>query len=608
MEKEEVLKVYRHSLAHILAKAVIEIYGKETQYAIGPEIDDGCYYDFVLPRTVTEDDFKTIEDKMHEIIKRREDWTRKVISRSEALELFKDQKFKTELILDLPEDETISIYYTGDDYVDLCRGPHVDNSQELFSAAFKIKSVSGAYWRGDEKRDQLQRVYLFAFPSKDELKAHLAWLKEAQERDHKKIGTQLDMFMFRETAPGMAYWLPRGWILYQELMKYSREIQLKHGYQEISAPLINNKKLWLISGHWAHYVNNMFIVPGVSKDTSAEDAVTSDNTCCCYSIEAEDTMAAKPMNCPNAMMEYKRTMHSYKELPIRYSEYDVLHRKEKSGQMNGLFRVQEFRQDDDHTFVTPDQIKDEIKDVIAIADEIYKTFGVTYRAEFSTRPDDYMGDIESWNSAEASLKDILDEKYGEGNYEVNEGDGAFYGPKIDLQIKDALGREWQCGTVQLDFQLPHNFELTYADKDGVQKMPIVIHRAIFGSFERFIGIITEHFKGAFPFWLNPYQVAVVPIRPEHNAYAEKVQEALIKAGVRVEADYTDVNMRDKIKKFKQMKDPYILVVGDKEAAENTVSVNVRGSNKQLQGVALDKFVELCAKLNAERTLELPQEI
>ncbi|MBQ4190265.1 MAG: threonine--tRNA ligase, partial [Clostridiales bacterium] len=391
MEKEEVLKVYRHSLAHILAKAVIEIYGKETQYAIGPEIDDGCYYDFVLPRTVTEDDFKTIEDKMHEIIKRREDWTRKVISRSEALELFKDQKFKTELISDLPEDETISIYYTGDDYVDLCRGPHVDNSQELFSAAFKIKSVSGAYWRGDEKRDQLQRVYLFAFPSKDELKAHLAWLKEAQERDHKKIGTQLDMFMFRETAPGMAYWLPRGWILYQELMKYSREIQLKHGYQEISAPLINNKKLWLISGHWAHYVNNMFIVPGVSKDTSAEDAVTSDNTCCCYSIEAEDTMAAKPMNCPNAMMEYKRTMHSYKELPIRYSEYDVLHRKEKSGQMNGLFRVQEFRQDDDHTFVTPDQIKDEIKDVIAIADEIYKTFGITYRAEFSTRPEDYMG-------------------------------------------------------------------------------------------------------------------------------------------------------------------------------------------------------------------------
>ena len=608
MTKEEFLEVYRHSMAHILAKAVIELYGKEVQYAIGPQIDDGCYYDFVLPKAVTQDDFKTIEDKMREIIKRREDWTRKEVSKSEALEMFKDQKFKTELINDLPENETITVYYTGDDYVDLCRGPHVENSQELMNVSYQVRSISGAYWRGDEKRDQLQRIYLFAFPSKDELKAHLAWLKEAQERDHKKIGTALDLFMFRETAPGMAYWLPRGWILYQELMKYSREIQGKHGYTEISAPLINNKKLWLISGHWAHYQNNMFIVPGITKGVNATDAVKGEEAPEQYSVDAEDTMAAKPMNCPNAMMSYKRTMHSYKELPIRYSEYDVLHRKEKSGQMNGLFRVQEFRQDDDHTFVTPEQIKDEIKDVIAIADEIYKTFGITYRAEFSTRPDDFMGDIESWNAAEASLKAILDEKYGDGNYEINEGDGAFYGPKIDLQIKDALGREWQCGTVQLDFQLPHNFELTFVDKDGAQKMPIVIHRAIFGSFERFIGIITEHFKGAFPFWLNPYQVAVVPIRPEHNEYAQKVADALTNAGVRVESDLTDVNMRDKIKKFKQMKDPYILVVGDKEAAENTVSVNVRGSNKQLQGVALDKFVELCAKLNAERTLELPQEI
>ena len=570
MEKEEVLKVYRHSLAHIMAKAVIEIFGSEVQYAIGPEIEDGCYYDFILPRTVTEEDFPAIEEKMHEIIKRREAWTRKEISKEEALEIFKGQKFKTELINDLPAGETISTYNTGDDFIDLCRGPHVDNSQELFSAAFKIKNVSGAYWRGDEKRDQLQRIYLFAFPSKDELKAHLAWLKEAQERDHKKIGTALDLFMFRETAPGMAYWLPRGWILYQELMKYSRELQGAHGYTEISAPLINNKKLWLISGHWAHYQNNMFIVPGITKGVNATDAVNGEEAPEQYSNEAEDTMAAKPMNCPNAMMAYKRTMHSYKELPIRYSEYDVLHRKEKSGQMNGLFRVQEF--------------------------------------QFSTRPDDFMGDIESWNAAEASLKAILDEKYGEGNYEINEGDGAFYGPKIDLQIKDALGREWQCGTVQLDFQLPHNFELTFVDKDGAQKMPIVIHRAIFGSFERFIGIITEHFKGAFPFWLNPYQVAVVPIRPEHNEYAQKVADALTKAGVRVESDLTDVNMRDKIKRFKQMKDPYILVVGDKEAAENTVSVNVRGSNKQLQGVALDKFVELCVKLNKERTLELPQEI
>jgi threonyl-tRNA synthetase len=350
----------------------------------------------------------------------------------------------------------------------------------------------------------------------------------------------------------------------------------------------------------------MFIVPGKTQGTEATDAVSSDETAK-FSIEAEDTMAAKPMNCPNAMIEYKRTMHSYKELPIRYSEYDVLHRKEKSGQLNGLFRVQEFRQDDDHTFVTKEQIKDEIKDVISIADEIYKTFGLTYRAEFSTRPDDFMGDIESWNQAEAALKEILDEKYGEGQYEVNEGDGAFYGPKIDLQIKDALGREWQCGTVQLDFQLPHNFELTYVDHDGSQKMPIVIHRAIFGSLERFIGIITEHFKGAYPFWLNPFQVAIVPIREEHNEYAKKVEKTLKEAGIRVEADYNDINMRDKIKRFKNMKDPYILVLGGEEAAAEEVSVNVRGSNKQVRNVPLARFVQICKELNDNRTLELPSE-
>nr|MCR4902769.1 threonine--tRNA ligase [Butyrivibrio sp.] len=358
-----------------------------------------------------------------------------------------------------------------------------------------------------------------------------------------------------------------------------------------------------ISGHWAHYVNNMFLIPGVTDGTSATDTVESDSTAA-FSIETQDTMAAKPMNCPNAMMEYKRTNHSYKELPIRYSEYDVLHRKEKSGQMNGLFRVQEFRQDDDHTFVTEDQIKDEIMDIITIADEIYKTFGVTYRAEFSTRPDDFMGDIEVWNKAEANLKAILDEKYGEGGYEINEGDGAFYGPKIDLQIKDALGREWQCGTIQLDFQLPHNFELTYQDKDGTLKQPVVIHRAIYGSLERFIGIIIENFKGVFPFWLCPYQVGVVPIREEHNEYAKKVVNALTAAHVDVEVDYSDANMKEKIKKFKNYKDPYILVIGDKEAAEGTVSINVRGSNKQIQNVPLDKFVDLCVKMNAEHTLEL----
>ena len=591
--KEFYASVYRHSLAHVLAKAVIEIYGADkVQYAIGPQIADGFYYDFEIPVTIGADDFKAIEDKMREIIKRREDWTCRELTREEALEQFKGQKFKTELINDLPEGEKLTCYWTGEDFVDLCRGPHISNSQELMGAAFQIRSVAGAYWRGDEHREQLQRVYVYAFADKQGLKDHLQWVKEAQERDHKKIGTALDLFMFDETAPGMAYWLPRGWKMYQALLAYSRQIQAKHGYTEISAPLINKKKLWLISGHWAHYQNNMFVIPGKKGEeyTIGEDAV--------------DVYAAKPMNCPNAMMTYKRAVHSYKELPIRYSEYDVLHRKEKSGQMNGLFRVQEFRQDDDHTFVMESQIEEEIADIIAIADEIYSTFGITYRAELSTRPEDFMGDIESWNRAEAALKKILDDKYGEGGYEINEGDGAFYGPKIDLQIKDALGREWQCGTIQLDFQLPHNFGLTYITPEGSQEMPIVIHRALYGSLERFIGIIIEHFKGNFPFWMAPEQVAIVPIRVEHNDYAREIEDHLMDMGIRTAADYADVNMNTKIKNFKNMKDPYIIVVGDKEREERTVSITVRSVKQQLHNVPLDTFYALCDKMNREHSREL----
>lgn len=622
MEKEQYLEVYRHSLAHVMAKAIIEIYGKEVQYAIGPQIEDGAYYDFVLPegKSITEKDFTAIENKMHEILKRKEDWTRREVTREEALEIFRDQKFKTELIKDLPEDEKITVYYTGDDYVDLCRGPHVENSKELLSAAFKIHSTSMAYWRGDEKRDHMQRVYLWAYPSRDELKAHIKMIEEAKERDHRKIGAQLELFMFNETAPGMPYWLPRGWQMYQALLKYSRQLQRKHGYTEIAAPLINNKRLWLVSGHWAHYLNNMFIVPGMDGYTKADvdidelvgdlkdpDAETSKDKIeagsVIYNRESIDTMAAKPMNCPNAMMTYKRKTRSYKELPIRYSEYDVLHRKEKSGQLNGLLRVQEFRQDDDHTFVREDQIKSEIADIISIADEVYKTFGVSYRAELSTRPDDFMGDIEVWNQAEKDLREILDETYGEGGYEVNEGDGAFYGPKIDLQIKDAIGREWQCGTIQLDFQLPHNFGLTYTAEDGTNKMPVVIHRAIYGSLERFIGIVIENFKGNFPFWLSPMQVGIVPIRPEHNEYAHKIEDLLLEHGIRVEADYNDINMKTKIKTFHNYRDPYILVLGDKEAAENTVSINIRG-NKKLNDVPVDKFIELCEKMNRTRCLDI----
>ncbi|MBQ6733535.1 MAG: threonine--tRNA ligase [Lachnospiraceae bacterium] len=609
MEKQEYLEVYRHSLAHIMAKAVIEIFGKEhVQYAIGPQIEDGFYYDFELPRAVVPEDFKVIEDRMREIVKRREPWTRKVVTKQEALDIFKNQKFKVELINDLPDEETITTYNTGDDFIDLCRGPHVENSQELMNAAFQVKSVSGSYWRGDEKRDRLQRIYFYCYPDKAALKEHLAFVKEAMERDHKKLGTQLELFMFDETAPGMPYWLPRGWRLYQNLLAYSREIQDVHGYQEISGPVFNNRSLYLTSGHWAHYQTNMFVVPELHRDENGKLVQTEEGKFDMEPVETADIFSAKPMNCQNAMKVFGSQTRSYKDLPIRFSEMDVLHRKEKSGQMNGLLRVQEFRQDDDHTFVMESQIEDEVNDIFSIADEIYNTFGVTYRAELSTRPEDFMGDINVWNDAEAALKRILDKKYGEGGYEINEGDGAFYGPKIDLMIKDALGREWQCGTFQLDFQLPLNFGLKYTAQDGTQKTPVVIHRAIYGSLERFIGVIIENFKGAFPFWLSPYQVGIVPIRTEHNDYAKEVMKKLAAARVRCEADYSDNNMKEKIKKYKNLKDPFIIVLGDKEAAERTVSINVRGSNKQIQNVPLDDFVSLCTRLNIEKTLELPDSV
>ena len=586
MEKEQYLEVYRHSLAHILAKAVIEIYGKETQYAIGPQIADGFYYDFTFPEgvTVTSEDFPKIEEKMREIIKRREDWKRVEISKEEALRIFAGQKFKVEIVKDLADDETITAYWTGDDYIDLCRGPHVDNSQELMNAAFELRSTSGAYWRGDEHNDSLTRIYAYAFPDKAALKAHKQLIKEALERDHKKIGKELELFMFDHTAPGMPFWLPRGWKLFNTLLSYWREIHEAHGYTEISGPVISKKELWVTSGHWAHYMDGMFIIPGENEDDP-------------------DTYALKPMNCPNAIKVYMNKQRSYKELPIKINQVDTIHRKEKSGELNGLFRVQLFRQDDAHILVTEEQIADEISDIMSIAKELYDTFGLTYSAELSTRPDDYMGDINVWNKAENDLKEILENLFGKDGYELNEGDGAFYGPKIDLKMKDALGREWQTGTIQLDFQLPLNFNMKYIAQDGSEKQPVMIHRAIFGSFERFIGIITENFKGLFPFWLNPYQVGIVPIRTEHNEYAQKVYDLLKKNGIRAEIDLADDNMNNKIKKFKAYKDPYIIVLGDNEAANSTVSINIRG-NKKLNNVPLEKFIEMCVKMNVEKPLEL----
>ena len=599
MNKEEYKafysSVYRHSLSHILAKAVIEIFGKDqVQYAIGPQIADGFYYDFLLPRNLTQEDFPAIENKMREILKRREDWTVKELSKADALAAFAGQKFKEELIRDLPEDETLTVYYTGDDFQDLCRGPHISNSQELLGAAFQIKSVSGAYWRGDEKRDQLQRIYVYAFENKKDLSEHLKLIKEAMERDHKRLGPQMDLFMFDETAPGMPYWLPRGWKMYNALLEYWRMIHEEHGYQEISAPVINNKQMWVTSGHWGHYRENMFLIPGFE---TKEDGTRV------YDDEADSTYAAKPMNCPNSINVYRRSLRSYKELPVRISQVDVIHRKEKSGELNGLFRVQEFRQDDAHIFVTEDQIASEIRDIMEIATEMYDVFGLTYRAELSTRPDDFMGDIEVWNDAEAALKKILDDQYGEGNYEINEGDGAFYGPKIDLQMKDCLGREWQMGTIQLDFQLPLNFDLEYVAADNSHKRPVMIHRAIFGSMERFIGILIENFKGQFPFWLCPYQVGIVPIRPEHNDYAAELLGILRSEGIRAEADLTPANMKEKIKKFHAMRDPYIVIVGDKEIEERTVSVTARG-NFKMNGLPLAQFIDICRGMNRSHTLDL----
>ena len=597
--KEFYTSVYRHSLAHILAKAVMEIFGKENvQIAIGPQIADGFYYDFLLPRNLNNDDFPVIEDKMREIMKRKEDWTCKEMSKEEALEVFKDQKFKVELINDLPEDEKLTVYFTGDDFADLCRGPHVSNSQELLAASYQIKSVSGAYWRGDEHRDQLQRIYVYAFENKKDLSEHLKLIKEAQERDHKKLGPALDLFMFDETAPGMPYWLPRGWRLYNALLEYWRSVHEEHDYQEISAPIINNKQLWVTSGHWGHYRDNMFLIPGTEEDENGNPVMN---------IESTSTYAAKPMNCPNAINVYRRSARSYRELPFRVSQVDVVHRKEKSGELNGLFRVQAFRQDDAHIFVTEDQIASEIQDIMNIADEIYGIFGLSCGVELSTRPDDFMGDIEVWNSAEKALKDILDNQYGEGGYEINEGDGAFYGPKIDLQMRDSLGRQWQMGTIQLDFQLPLNFDLKYVAEDGSHRRPVMIHRAIFGSMERFIGILIENFKGLFPFWVSPYQVGIVPIRPEHNEYAEEVLKELRKAGIRAEIDTSNRNKKDKIKGFHAFHDPFILILGNKEIEERTVSITARG-NKKFNDIPLADFIEFCKKLCREHTLELPDAI
>ena len=557
----------RHSLAHVLAKAVLKLF-PDAKLTIGPAIADGLYYDFDVETPFTAEDMKKIEKEMTAIINKGENFRKEIVSKAEALELFKNNKYKVELINELPENEEISIYYLGDDFVDLCRGPHVENATKLQNYGFKVAKVNGAYWRGNEKNKMLQRIYVYAFKDKKKLNEYLNMLEEAKKRDHRKIGKEQELFFFDETAPGMAYWLPKGFTMLNTLIEYWREEHKKRGYQEFSGPQLNSSVLWKTSGHWDHYKEDMFVL---------EDADGKEQ-------------ALKPMNCPNSIKIFDSKMRSYKDLPLRFSDVDVIHRNEKSGQLNGLFRVRMFRQDDSHNYVSEDQIASEIKSILEIADEMYGVFGLPYKLTLSTRPDDFMGEIETWNKAEADLKNVLNEICGEGNYRINEGDGAFYGPKIDIKMKDCLGREWQMGTIQLDFQLPGRFELSYIDKDNEKKTPIMIHRAILGSFERFIGILTEHFAGVFPLWLCPVQVKVMNISDSSLGYAKEIEEKLLDSGIRAELDNRNEKIGYKIREAQLQKIPYMIIVGDNEVETKTISIRGRG-NENVSGLSIDAFVE-----------------
>lgn len=572
MENEEMEMIGRHSLAHVMAKAIMKLYPK-TKLTIGPAIEDGFYYDLDTAESFTEDVLPKIEKEMKNIISHNEKFVRREVSKAEALEMFKDNEYKIELINELPENEVISVYYLGDDFVDLCRGPHVESTGKLQNFGYKLAKINGAYWRGNEKNKMLQRVYAYAFKDKKQLADYLNMLEEAKKRDHRKLGREQELFFFDETAPGMAYWLPKGFTILNTLINFWRDEHQKRGYQEFSGPQLNSSILWKTSGHWDHYKEDMYVL----KDSDGKE------------------QALKPMNCPNSIKVFASKMRSYKDLPLRFNDVDVIHRNEKSGQLNGLFRVRMFRQDDSHNYITEDQIGSEIKEIIKIADYIYGVFGLDYQLTLSTRPQDFMGEIETWNKAESDLRAVLDELCGKGNYRVNEGDGAFYGPKIDIKMKDCLGREWQMGTVQLDFQLPMRFGITYVDAEGEKKTPIMIHRAILGSFERFIGIITEHFAGAFPLWLSPVQVVVAPLTDRNAEYAKSVYEKLQAAGIRVELDDRNEKIGYKIRESQLMKNPYFLILGDEEQNNQTISYRAR-KNVQENGVKLDDFI---AKIKQE---------
>ncbi len=571
-ETQETLKAIRHSASHVLAQAVKRLY-PETKLAIGPAIDDGFYYDFDRDGGFTAEDLEKLEAEMAKIVKENLPIKPFVLPREEALALMKEKEepYKVELIEDLPEEETISFYQQGE-FVDLCAGPHILYTKGI--KAFKLTSIAGAYWRGSEKNKMLTRIYGTAFANKTDLESYLTMLEEAKKRDHRKLGKELGLFMFTEEGPGFPFFLPKGMTLKNTLIDYWRQIHQRENYLEVSTPVILSRKLWETSGHWDHYKENMY--------TTVID---------------EEDFAVKPMNCPGGMLVYKNQMHSYRDLPLRVGELGLVHRHEKSGQLHGLMRVRCFTQDDAHIFMRDDQIEEEIKGVTRLIDEVYKQFGFDYFVELSTRPENSMGSDEDWEMATNGLRRALEDMGMD--YIVNEGDGAFYGPKIDFHLRDSLGRTWQCGTIQLDFQLPQRFELEYTDKDGQKKRPIMLHRVCFGSIERFIGILIEHFAGKFPLWLSPVQVKVIPVSEKSMDYANGVYEKLKAAGIRTELDNKDEKVGYKIRQAQLEKVPYMLVLGEKEAAAGTITVRSRDKG-DLGSADLDVFVEDIKKMIASK--------
>ena len=557
------LAALRHTASHVMAQAIKRLY-PSAKLAIGPSIADGFYYDIDFETPITADDLEKIEAEMKKIIKEALPLERFTLPREEALALMKEKEepYKVELIEDLPEGEEISFYKQGE-FTDLCAGPHLMNTKEV-GKAYKLTSIAGAYWRGNEHNKMLTRIYATAFAKKEELEAYVTMMEEAKKRDHRKLGKELGLFMMHEAGPGFPFFLPKGMVLKNTLLEYWREIHKKAGYVEISTPIILNRSLWETSGHWDHYKDNMY--------TTVID---------------EQDYAIKPMNCPGGVLVYASEPRSYRDLPLRMGELGIVHRHEKSGQLHGLMRVRCFTQDDAHIFMTPDQIKDEIKGVAQLIDSVYKLFGFKYHVELSTRPEDSMGSDADWEMATDGLRSALDEMGLD--YVVNEGDGAFYGPKIDFHLVDAIGRTWQCGTIQLDFQLPQRFELEYIGADGEKHRPIMIHRVAFGSIERFIGILIEHFAGAFPTWLAPVQVKVLPISDKYMDYAQNVLNKLTEAGIRAEVDTRAEKIGYKIREAQTAKIPYMLVVGQKEEEENTVSVRSRAAGDE-GARSLDTFI------------------